>query len=186
MKAAITPVIAFNPGARTIDFAAYADFDVRLLYAVINATRSKIIFAQGVVGLGYSTITGTVLTLQADTTTHNAADVLMALYDLASQPVTVPPLLYTGGAVATIGVTTGLLVAAGQYKRALVITSLPGSTNPAWLRADGQNAVIRTGILLAPNGGSVVFGNSAFPIPTANIMAITEGASSVNVALAGG
>lgn len=186
MKAAITPAITFNPAGRTLDFAAYTGFDVRLLYAVINTTRGKIIFAQGVTGLGYSAIAGALLTLQTDTSQQSAGDVLTVLYDLPTQPVSIPPLVYTGGAVASVGITTGVLVTAGQYKRALVITSLPGSINPVWLRADGQNAVIRTGILLAPNGGSVVFGNAAFPIPTAAINAITEGASAVNVTLAGG
>lgn len=83
MKNLITPSYTFTPGASgvgTID-TNIVGFDVKLLYAIINITREVIIYAPSLSGRGYTSLTGSTITLEVDTSTHNSADVLQFVYD---------------------------------------------------------------------------------------------------------
>jgi hypothetical protein len=81
MKTILSTPPTFVPASRTLDFSSTPSFALRNLLAVINLTRSAIIFAAGVTGKGYSSFASNVLTLTFDTTTHNAADVLTCIYE---------------------------------------------------------------------------------------------------------
>jgi hypothetical protein len=100
-------------------------------------------------------------------------------------PVAVPPVAYSSSGSSSVGTTSGTLATAGQFKFALQIATLPASTANIWLNPTGGAAVVGSGLLLSAGGGSINFGAQALPMPTAAITAITDGASSQNVALAG-
>jgi hypothetical protein len=85
-KQFVTPTYTFTPGASgvgTLDLSGVAAFDIRRLVAVINQTRGVVIYATGSAATRYTAIAGSVLTLNVDTATHNAADVLQVIYDQA-------------------------------------------------------------------------------------------------------
>lgn len=88
MKSSVVYGYVFTPAARTLDLANIPGFDIRKLYAVINTSRNgALIYATGIPGLNFSSLTGTVLTLQYNTTSHNAADLLQIIYDDDAQIV---------------------------------------------------------------------------------------------------
>ena len=85
MKQTIRFNPAFTPASKTLDFSAFNDgesFSLSRLYAVINVTRKTLIFAAGTTGLG-GTLSAGVVTLEFDTTSHSAGDVLNVIYDQA-------------------------------------------------------------------------------------------------------
>jgi len=87
-KQFVTPTYTFTPGASgvgTLDLSGVAAFDIRRLVAVINQTRGVVIYATGSAATRYTAIAGSVLTLNVDTATHNAADVLQVIYDQADE-----------------------------------------------------------------------------------------------------
>lgn len=106
----------------------------------------------------------------------------------AASPMPIGPgaLAYTASTSASVATTSGTLVTAAQYKRALQICTLPTSTTNVWLNVTGAAAVVSTGVLVYGGGGCVNFGNIGFPIPTAAITAITDSGSTQTVILAGG
>jgi hypothetical protein len=81
MKKFITPKLTFAPAAKTIDFAGIAGFNIKNLISVINQTRGVVIYSTASATLKYTNLTGTVLTLNYDTTAQNANDVLQVIYE---------------------------------------------------------------------------------------------------------
>lgn len=71
----------FTPASRTLNFSAYTQFQLKNLLAVVNVTRGTTIYAIGQSGLGFTAFSSGVLTLEFDTTTHSAGDVLSIFYD---------------------------------------------------------------------------------------------------------
>jgi len=106
----------------------------------------------------------------------------------AASPLPIGPgiLAYGGSTSASVATTSGTLVSAGAYKRALQVCTLPTSTTNVWLNSAGAAAVVNTGIPVAAGGGCANFGNIGFPIPSAAITAITDSGSAQTVTLAGG
>ena len=82
MKIALNFNPTFNPASKTLDFSSLSGFNIKNLFAVINITRNQIIYASGQSSLGTSNMAGSIITLVFDTTSHNAGDVLMVLYDV--------------------------------------------------------------------------------------------------------
>ncbi len=83
MKNLITPSYTFTPGASgvgTID-TNIVNFDIKLLYAIINVTRETIIYTPAISGRGYTSITGDTITLEFATTGMNSGDILQFIYD---------------------------------------------------------------------------------------------------------
>ena len=76
----------FNPATRTLDFSAWPNFDIDELYAVINITRNTPIYVPGTTKYGYSTASGSVLTLLFDTTSHSTSDKISVYYDTKAGP----------------------------------------------------------------------------------------------------
>lgn len=75
---------AFNASSKTVDFSLYQGFAVDKLYAIINVTKNVPIYIAGAPGLGFTTISGTKLTLAYDTSSHDNADTLNIYYDVSS------------------------------------------------------------------------------------------------------
>lgn len=84
MKTVIDFSPVFAPLAQTLDFSLLNGFEIKKLFAVINITRNTIIYAVGTPAYGYSSFGSGVLTLLFDTTTHNAVDHLMVIYEISS------------------------------------------------------------------------------------------------------
>jgi hypothetical protein len=84
MKSFITPAYTFTPGASgvgTVNLSGIAEFNVKFLVAIINQTRGTVIFATGSTDTRYTALSGTTLTLFADTTGHSSGDVLQVIYE---------------------------------------------------------------------------------------------------------
>lgn len=86
MKQALNFSPTFVPAAQTLDFSGFSGFELKKLYAVVNETRRTVIYAPAMgTGFGYSSFGAGVITLDFNTTTHNAADVLTVIYELDGQ-----------------------------------------------------------------------------------------------------
>jgi len=77
-----TPGIA---GAGTLDFSGIpVAFNISKLYAVIDTTANTPLYIAGAPGLGFTGITGAVITLAVSTSTLAASDKINIYYDTAS------------------------------------------------------------------------------------------------------
>lgn len=81
MKTAITPNYIFNATARTLDLTAISSFDIKKLFAIINLDRQEIIYAVGSANQGFTSISGAIITLAYNTSTHSNSDRLQIIYD---------------------------------------------------------------------------------------------------------
>lgn len=96
------------------------------------------------------------------------------------------PLAYSTTLTKSVATTSGTLISAGTYTRALQICTLPTSTTNIWLNASGGTAVVNEGIPVWAGGGCTNFGTVDLPMPTAAITAITDSGSSQSVTIGGG
>jgi len=83
MKNYITPLYVFTPGFSgfgTIQ-TNITNFDIKLLVGIINVTRGTVIYWPASSGKGFTNISGDTITLEADTSSHNSADILQIVYD---------------------------------------------------------------------------------------------------------
>lgn len=149
----INPVI-FNPVERTLDFSAWASFDIRRLMAVINDSRNVLIYAIANNGIGLikEFSTNTLIKLQCDTSNHASNDILTVLYD---EPYQIE--------------ATSLPLPTSASTSALQIT---GNTS-----LDSINAKIPTiGQQLSSNSLSVVLASNqtALPITSGNYAQIVD------------
>lgn len=71
----------FDPVNKTLDFTQWPNFQVSELYAVINVTRNTPIYVPGTTKFGFSSVVGSVVTLQFDTTLYSTTDKLSIYYD---------------------------------------------------------------------------------------------------------
>ena len=92
MKQFTIPSYTFTPGASgvgTVNLSGISGFNVKYLVAVINQTRGVVIYSTGDTATRYTNLTGTTLTLNVDTSTHNSGDVLQVIYEVtAADPLT--------------------------------------------------------------------------------------------------
>lgn len=92
MKSFIAPSYTFTPGASgvgTVNLSGISGFDIKYLVAVINQTRGVVIYSTGDTATRYTNLSGTTLTLNVDTSTHNSGDVLQVIYEVtSSDPLT--------------------------------------------------------------------------------------------------
>jgi hypothetical protein len=74
---------AFSPSAGTISFAGNQNFNPRWLRSITNQTRNTFIYLPGVANSGgsWDVATNTVLTLQANVSSHASNDLLLITYD---------------------------------------------------------------------------------------------------------
>ena len=87
--ATTSATLIFTPGTAgtsTLNFrnvATTIDFQINRLIAVVNQTQNQMIYAETVPNFGYTNYNNTtkVLTLQTDTSTHAATDILQVIYD---------------------------------------------------------------------------------------------------------
>lgn len=88
MKKFITPTYTFTPGASgvgTVNLSGITGFNIKNLISIINQTRGIVIYSTASVDLRYTNVSGTTVTLNFDTSTQNAADVLQVIYEEQGQ-----------------------------------------------------------------------------------------------------
>jgi hypothetical protein len=83
MKQLVEDKIIFNPADKTLDFSRYPGFDISRLYAVINVTANAPIYVAGAPGLGVTSISGSIITLNYNTASQSSTDRLNVYYDAA-------------------------------------------------------------------------------------------------------
>jgi hypothetical protein len=81
MKRAVTYDTTFDPDANTLDLSAIPNFDIRRLFAVIDAKAGSILYAVGTPGQGFTALEDGVMTLQASMANCLPLDQLVILYD---------------------------------------------------------------------------------------------------------
>lgn len=83
MKNLIISPYLFTPGGSGVGTIQtnIINFDVRYLLAIINITRETIIYSSALSGKGYTSLSGSTITLEFDTSTHNAADFIQIIYN---------------------------------------------------------------------------------------------------------
>ena len=80
MKKIIITNPIFTPSTKTVD-TKIDNFDIRKLYAIINQTTGNLMYGTGIPGKGFTSLTGSTIVLQFDTTSMNSTDILQFLYD---------------------------------------------------------------------------------------------------------
>lgn len=89
MKQAVDVGYTFVPGPSgkgTIDLGGIPNFTLANLYSIVNQTAGRVIFDAESNRLGIESISGSVLTLRANTIGQQPTDILMIVYD---EPITV-------------------------------------------------------------------------------------------------
>ena len=84
MKAFISPTYTFTPGASgvgTVNLSGIVGFNIKYLVAIINQTSGVIIYSTANASLRFTNVTGTTVTLFADTTGQGSGDVLQVIYE---------------------------------------------------------------------------------------------------------
>lgn len=95
MKKFITPSYAFSPGPSGVGFinlSGVSDFNIKNLVSIINQTKGIVIYATGSQNLKYTNVTGTTVTLFADTSSMSSGDTLQVIYE-DNSALTVEPIL---------------------------------------------------------------------------------------------
>ena len=133
MKDFLPTNYTFTPGASGVGTIslAIANFDPKRLVAIINQTRGVVIYATGSTDTRYTAITGSLLTLNVDTSTHNADDVIQVIYN-SELPLEVVA-SNTDQTVGLLKILTDLLYSnaitdAGQRQRIVIDAITAGLT----------------------------------------------------------
>jgi hypothetical protein len=64
-----------------VNLSGIAGFNIKYLVAIVNQTRGETIYATGSTATRYTALSGTTLTLFADTTGHSSSDILQVIYE---------------------------------------------------------------------------------------------------------
>jgi hypothetical protein len=114
MKKFIIPAYTFTPGASgvgSVDLTGISSFEPKYLISIINQDAGVIIYSTASATKGYTSIVGTLVTLQFDTTSMSSGDVLQVIYEDNSQEDAI-------GAI-NVKLTTGTQVTASSLAVAI-------------------------------------------------------------------
>jgi hypothetical protein len=83
MKDFLPTTYIFVPGTSGVGTVTLniPNFDPKRLVAIINQTRGVVMYATGSIDTRYTAILNNILTLNVDTSTHNAGDILQIVYN---------------------------------------------------------------------------------------------------------
>lgn len=99
MKKFITPSYTFTPndsGVGTVDLSGISNFNIKKLIAIINQTQGVVIYSTANPDAKYTNVSGTVVTLFYDTSTHDSGDVLQIIYE-DEAPISVTQTINSSG-----------------------------------------------------------------------------------------
>ena len=156
MKQFIAPTYTFSPGASGVGFvnlSGISGFNPKFLVSIINQTAGQIIYSTASTTLGYTSVVGTTVTLQFNTTGMLPTDELQVIYEVQGDlPVSVgnfptsQDVNLHDGAGNAIGSTAGALdinIASGTVSNPSV--SATGAVAPAQATfvggSDGTNLI---------------------------------------------
>lgn len=112
MKIAISSsAYTFNTANSTINFTGVTGFTLNKLYGIIDQTTNQILYAPSVTGYGYSSTSGTNVTLQVSMVGVSNTDTLMVLYDDSTS--TIGAVTGSGTAVEVIPTVTASTYTSG-------------------------------------------------------------------------
>lgn len=114
MKKFIIPAYTFTPGASgvgSVDLTGISSFEPKYLISIINQDAGVIIYSTASATKGYTSIVGTLVTLQFDTTSMSGGDVLQVIYEDNTQEDAI-------GAI-NVKLTTGTQVTASSLAVAI-------------------------------------------------------------------
>jgi len=109
MKSFIAPAYTFTPGVSgvgTVNLSGISGFNKKFLVSIINQTRGIIIYSTASDTLKYTNVTGTTVTLFADTSAMSSSDVLQVIYEVESAESST---IVSPAASVQIGYTDGSL-----------------------------------------------------------------------------
>jgi len=86
MKRAVEYTYTFTPSSNQLDLSGIPSFSIKRLFAVLDITARSVLYAAGQEGLGYTSLAGGVLTLQASMSGATPQDALLIVYDDIDQP----------------------------------------------------------------------------------------------------
>jgi hypothetical protein len=95
----------FDPATKTMDFSLLPNFSVSKIYAIINVTRNTPIYIPGASGFGISSVSGSVITLSYDTTSHASTDIINVFYNVENSDSQVNLAIERGGNLENISET---------------------------------------------------------------------------------
>jgi len=84
MKEFITPKYKFSPGTSTVgyvDLSGIKNFDIARLVAIINQTKGILIYTTASESAKYTSVVGTKVYLNIDTSSHSTDDELQIIYN---------------------------------------------------------------------------------------------------------
>jgi hypothetical protein len=83
MKNYISPSYTFTPGGTGVGTVktGIRNFNIKFLIVILNVTREEIIYAPGLSGRGYTSISSDTITLEYSTSGHSSTDILQFLYE---------------------------------------------------------------------------------------------------------
>ena len=164
MKQTVITAYVFNAAAKTLDLSSISGFNVKRLYAVVNLTRSQVIYAAGIPPYGYVSLTGggTILNLTFDTSTHANTDLLEIIYDTVNTDVANAFVTKVTDGVNTQAVKPASAAALAADPSAVVALSpnspLPAGTNTIGTIHDLPTFTSTVATVSASIIGDVVFG----------------------------
>ncbi|MBB4199022.1 hypothetical protein GGD83_002833 [Rhodoblastus sphagnicola] len=187
MKQVLIPA-AFNPAARTVDFSNVSGFVPARLLAIVNSSARAVIYDPTSFGLGITSISGSVITLQANVAAQGASDRVIAFYDDGKSAATAamqPALNADGGALSHVTNFPSTQTIAGAVTATDGGAPITGATLPTggsgltgwlsaiWSKLSGTLAVSWTGQSVAATQ-SGAWSVSVSNLPTTQAISATS------------
>ena len=124
MKQFITPSYTFTPGASSVgnvNLSGISSFDIKNLVAIINQTKGIVIYSTGSASLKYTSVSGTTVYLNYNTSSMSSGDTLQVIYEKSDDNLSSIDTKFT----SLINKTAGALIPVNYDE---VIPSYVGST----------------------------------------------------------
>jgi hypothetical protein len=150
----------FNPATRQVTFVDLTTLDKSRILLITNSTQNRVIYNPNATGLG-GTVSGNVLTLTFDTTTHGANDDLIVAYEngdnkvgvLSSAILVVSYVnILSGGAGYTSAPTVAFVGNASTVQPAAIAIINNGSVVGIQITNPGVSTVAPTSVTLTGGG----------------------------------
>lgn len=155
MKKFIAPTYTFTPGASgvgTVNLSGIASFDIKYLVCIINQTDGIVIYSTASTTKGFTSVVGTTVTLQFDTSSMSSGDTLQVIYEdngLEDDINSIDGKLPTTLGQKSMANSLAVVIASNQ-------STLP-VTQGASLNGSNTDSTVSTVITLSPPANSVGF-----------------------------
>jgi hypothetical protein len=150
MKKYISPSYTFTPGGGGVGTVrtGIKNFDIKFLIVILNITREEIIYAPGLSGRGYTSISNDIITLEYDTSGHSATDILQFLYESTDDYPSIVDSSRNNDLLAQLQrltkITESLQVVDSAQRQRVAIDSIAGSLTLSTLTSVGTVTTVTT------------------------------------------